>query len=176
MSQEGVYRIQNPIPSSGGLLDWLIGWHLKCLFRAGLGRGWGEAGRKNGLSLFDMVISEDKGLSSYLLKTWLSDADWKNVGGGGDASVFFIPRSLPLFPIPMFRAHVSTARNVSWHAVFRIRIRLDPHSNWAWIRDPDPYSESGSGFRIQVSKNSLKKLIFTRADLNDENRKMLWFS
>jgi hypothetical protein len=60
--------------------------------------------------------------------------------------------------------------------VFRIRIRLDPHSNWAWIRDPDPYSESGSGFRIQVSKNRLKKLKFTRTDLNDENRKMLWLS
>ncbi len=39
--------------------------------------------------------------------------------------------------------------------------------------DPDPYSESGSGFRIQVSKNRLKKLKFTRTDFNDENRKML---
>ncbi len=39
--------------------------------------------------------------------------------------------------------------------VFRIRIwirsRLDPHSIWAWIWDPDPHSESG--FRIQMSKN-----------------------
>ncbi len=42
--------------------------------------------------------------------------------------------------------------------------------------DPDPYSESGSRFRIQVSKNRFKKLKFTMTDLNDENRKMLRLS
>jgi hypothetical protein len=39
--------------------------------------------------------------------------------------------------------------------------------------DPDPYSESGSGFRIQMYKNRLKKTKFTKTDFMDENRKML---
>jgi hypothetical protein len=34
------------------------------------------------------------------------------------------------------------------------QIQLDPHSICAWIRDPDPYSDSG--FRIQMSKIGLK--------------------
>jgi hypothetical protein len=38
---------------------------------------------------------------------------------------------------------------------------------------PDPYSESGSGSRIQMSKNRLKKPKFTVTDFKDENRKML---
>ncbi len=44
-------------------------------------------------------------------------------------------------------------------SVFRIRIRLDPNSIWAWIRDPDLHSESG--FRTQMSKNKYKKPKFT---------------
>jgi hypothetical protein len=53
---------------------------------------------------------------------------------------------------------------------------LDPDpvgSTFKLGRDPDLYSESGFGFRIQVSTNRFKKLKFTRTDLNDENRKML---
>jgi hypothetical protein len=53
--------------------------------------------------------------------------------------------------------------------VFQIRIRLDPNLIWAWIRAPDPYSESG--FRIQMSKNRFKKPKFTMTD-----RKMLRLS
>ncbi len=56
------------------------------------------------------------------------------------------------------------------------RIRLYPHSYWAWIRDPDPYSESGSGSWIQMSKNRLKKPKFTVTDFKDKNSKMLWLS
>ncbi len=48
--------------------------------------------------------------------------------------------------------------------MFRKRIRLDPHSVWAWIRDPDPYLESGSGFWIQMSKNRCNKPKFTMTD------------
>jgi hypothetical protein len=44
------------------------------------------------------------------------------------------------------------------------------------IRDPDPYSESGSGSWIQMSKNRLKKPKFTVTDFKDENRKMLRLS
>jgi hypothetical protein len=36
--------------------------------------------------------------------------------------------------------------------------------------DPDPYSESGSGFRIQMSKNRFKKPKFTMTDFKDKNR------
>jgi hypothetical protein len=43
----------------------------------------------------------------------------------------------------------------------------------AWIRNPDPYLESGSGFQIQMSKNRFKKLKFTMTDFEDKNRKML---
>jgi hypothetical protein len=57
-------------------------------------------------------------------------------------------------------------------SVFPIRIRLDPHSIWAWIRDPDPYSKSGSGFGIQMYKNRLKSQNLLRLTL----RKMLRFS
>ncbi len=42
--------------------------------------------------------------------------------------------------------------------------------------DPDPYSESGSGFRIQMSKNRFKKPKFTMTDFKDKNRKILRFS
>jgi hypothetical protein len=42
--------------------------------------------------------------------------------------------------------------------------------------DPDPYSESGSGFRIQMSKNSFKKPKFTMTDFKDKNSKMLRLS
>jgi hypothetical protein len=54
----------------------------------------------------------------------------------------------------------------TFSTVFRIRIRLDPHSIWAWacIRDPNPYLESGSGFRIEMSKNRPKKPKFTMTD------------
>ncbi len=54
------------------------------------------------------------------------------------------------------------------------RIRLDPHSIWAGIRIR--ISESGSVFRIQVSKNRFKKLKFTITDFKDKNRKMLRLS
>jgi hypothetical protein len=37
--------------------------------------------------------------------------------------------------------------------------------------DPDPYSESGSGFRIQMSKNRFEKPKFTMTDFKDKNRK-----
>ncbi len=40
-------------------------------------------------------------------------------------------------------------------------------------RDPDPYSESGSGFWIQMSKIRFKKPKFTMTDFKDKNRKML---
>ncbi len=60
--------------------------------------------------------------------------------------------------------------------LIRIRIRLDPHSIWAWIQDPDPYSESGSRFQIQMSKNRFKKPKFTMTDFKDKNRKMLRLS
>ncbi len=48
-----------------GAIDWL-GRQLIHLFRtAGVGaRGTGMAGWKNGLSMFDIIISEEKGLSS----------------------------------------------------------------------------------------------------------------
>ncbi len=58
-------------------------------------------------------------------------------------------------------------------AVFRIRIWLDPHSIWAWIQDPDLYSESGYGFWIQMSRNRFKKPKFTMTDFKDKNSKML---
>jgi hypothetical protein len=54
---------------------------------------------------------------------------------------------------------------------------LDPvGSAFSLGLDPDPYSESGSIFWIQVSKNRFKKLKFTITDLNDANRKMLRLS
>jgi hypothetical protein len=43
-------------------------------------------------------------------------------------------------------------------------------------RDPDPYSESRSGFWIQMSKNRFKKPKFTMTDFKDKNRKMLRLS
>jgi hypothetical protein len=42
--------------------------------------------------------------------------------------------------------------------------------------DPDPYSESGSGFRIQMSKNGFKKPKFTMTDFKDKNKKMFQLS
>ncbi len=52
-----------------------------------------------------------------------------------------------------------------------IRIWLVPNSIRAWIRDPDLYSEPGSGFRIQMSKNRFKKAKFTMTDFKDEKQK-----
>ncbi len=37
-------------------------------------------------------------------------------------------------------------------------------------QDPDQYSEFGSGFRIQMSKNRFKKPKFNMTDFKDENK------
>ncbi len=73
-------------------IDWLSR-QPKCLLRAGRGRGWGRAGRREVLSMFDMAISEEKGLSSYLLRTWRSNREGRAVWKGG--VVMFISCSHP---------------------------------------------------------------------------------
>jgi hypothetical protein len=66
-------------------------------------------------------------------------------------------------------------RSAAWRTpkkpVLWIRIWLVPNSIRAWIRDPDPYSEPGAGFRIQMSKNRFKKAKFTMTDFQDEKQK-----
>ncbi len=59
-------------------------------------------------------------------------------------------------------------------AVFRIWIRLDPHSIWAGIRIRirNPASDP----RIQMSTDRLENPKFTVTDFKDENRKMLRLS